>query len=398
MKAKKISAFLLVIILIFTLCSCGSKEVATVVESSTVEEQVQDSVAQSSEDEELPFADCVWANKNQFELNEDAAVKNVILIIGDGMGVNHLESARIVKGGALACDSMPHTAMVSTCNVEGTVTDSAASATAMGTGIKTINKAIGVDADGNELPNLGEYFKGMGMRVGTVVTQIAPHATPAGFFAHNESRDNYSDIFSDMLKLNMDVIFGGGQGNLDYNCKQVMTENGYTYITKASEMDSLQNGEKALGLFRYSDMANGVEPDLATMTGKALELLENDKGFFLMVEASHIDAYASGCNMEGTMLEMSVFDRAVETALEYAESHEGTLVLVTADHETGGLTLPENATVDDLTDACFTSGGEHTGADVEIFAAGAGSSDIFKEERIENTKIHDIIAGFFSMP
>jgi len=396
MKMQKLTAFLLAIVLIFTLCSCG-KEAA--VESSTVESQVEESVVESSEvEEEQPFADCVWANKNQFELNEDAPVKNVILIIGDGMGVNHLESARIVKGDALACDCMPHTVMVSTCNVEGTVTDSAASATAMATGVKTVNKAIGVDKDGNEVPNLGEFFKGMGMRVGTVVTQIVPHATPAGFFAHNQYRDNYGDLFADMLKLNMDVIFGGGQGNLDYNGKEIVAQNGYTYITKAAEMDSLQNGTKALGLFRYSDMAGGVEPDLATMTGKALELLENDKGFFLMVEASHIDAYASGCDIEGTMLEMSVFDRAVETALEYASTHEGTLVLVTADHETGGLTLPENATIADLTNDCFTSGGEHTGADVMLYAAGAGCKDIFKEDRIENTQIHDIIVGFFSMP
>ena len=400
---KKILSLILAICLVFSLAACANKAAPSEEskEESISEISQSQSESESKEQEpapKKPFEGLTWAENKTYTFNENAKVKNVILIIGDGMGVNHLEAARIAKGDRLACDAMPKICEVSTCNVDGETTDSAAAATAMATGVKTLNKRICVDKDGNDIPNLGEFFKGLGMRTGTAVTAVIPHATPAGFFAHNEFRDNYPDIMQDMINIETDVLFGGGEGNLDYNSKTAMEEHGYKHITKAKQFTEVQNGDKVIGLFRYADMAGGVEPDLATMTSEALRLLENDKGFFLMVEASHIDVSASGCDMEGTMKEMSVFDRAVKVALDYAEGHEGTLVLVTADHETGGLILPDNPTVNDLTNDLFTSGGEHTGVNVNIFAAGAGTTDIFKKDVIENTEIFNIITGFFSMP
>ncbi len=402
---KKIISLILAVCLAFSLTACTKKEKPSesvsesASESISAEESVSESESISEEPvEKKPFEDLEWAENKTYSLNETAKVKNVILLIGDGMGPNHLEAARIAKGADLACDAMPKICEVTTCNVDGETTDSAAAATAMATGVKTLNKRICVDKDGKDIPNLGEFFEGIGMRTGTAVTQIVPHATPAGFFAHNEFRDNYPDIMRDMIELDVDVLFGGGEGNLDFNCKTAMEEHGYKHITKQSQFSDVQNGDKVIGLFKYADMAGGVQPDLAAMTDEALKLLENDKGFFLMVEGSHIDASASGCDMNGTMKEMAVFDRAIAVALDYAEKHEGTLVLVTADHETGGLVLPENPTVNDLTNDLFTSGGEHTGVNVNIFAAGAGTADIFKKDVIDNTEIFNIITGFFSMP
>ena len=130
-----------------------------------------------------------------------------------------------------------------------------------------------------------------------------------------------------------------------------------------------------------------LKPTLTTKTSKALELLENDNGFFLMVEGSNIDVSASEGDMADTIKQVQAFDQSVDYVMNWAESHPGTLVIVTADHETGGVKLPENPTPDKINDSCFTSDGEHTNTNVLLMADGANSADLCKKKVIDNTDI-----------
>ena len=146
--------------------------------------------------------------------------------------------------------------------------------------------------------------------------------------------------------------------------------------------------DKVLGMFAYENMKNAYrEPTLTTMTSKALDLLDNDKGFFLMVEGSNIDVCESEQDMKGTIEQMMAFDHTVDYVLNWAQQHPGTLVLVTADHETGGVQIPDNATADDINNDCFTSDGEHTNTNVLLMAGGAQSAEICSSDVIDNTDI-----------
>lgn len=133
--------------------------------------------------------------------------------------------------------------------------------------------------------------------------------------------------------------------------------------------------------------AADLAPSLMTMTSKALDSLENENGFFLMVEGSNIDTYEHNSDMDSTLEQMQGFDQAVDYALSWAQEHPGTLVIVTADHETGGVTLPENPTVQDINNDCFTSDGNHTNSDVALMASGAQSAGLCENELIDNTDI-----------
>ena len=141
-------------------------------------------------------------------------------------------------------------------------------------------------------------------------------------------------------------------------------------------------------MFSYDNMKGAsIKPTLTTMTSKALELLDNDKGFFLMVEGSNIDVCEADEDMQGTLEQMQSFDQTVDYVLNWAQDNPGTLVIVTADHETGGVKIPENATADDINDSCFTSEGEHTNTDVLLMASGAQSAGICEKDLIDNTDI-----------
>lgn len=327
-----------------------------------------------------------YATYKEYKLDESAPVKNIILLIGDGMGTNHIKSAEIDKGDKLAMECMPYTAMVTTSSLSGT-TDSAAAATAMSTGEKVYNKSICVDKDGNNLETMCQFAQSKSMKTGVAVTHIVNHATPAGFTANSESREMYKGILNSQIENGINVLFGGGQIYYSGKLQKVLDEKNYQYVSKASQLDTIDKNKNVLGLFKYQEQIAGFKPYLASLATKATELLENDNGFFLMVEGSLIDVEASGCHMNAMLREMATFDQAVDACLLYAQSNPGTLVLVTADHETGGIVLPENATKEGLTDDVFTSGGEHTDSNVKIFAAGAQADKLFTSDTIDNTDI-----------
>ena len=255
----------------------------------------------------------------------------------------------------------------------------------------SLNEPIGVDKDGNSLETICEFAQKYDMKTGLVDRHYVCHATPAGMAAHNSNRGNYVQILRDMAKTGVNVMFGGGeQYYKDSNkTKNYINEKGYKFIDTEEQLLALDGSDdKVLGMFAYENMKNAYrEPTLTTMTSKALDLLDNDKGFFLMVEGSNIDVCESEQDMKGTIEQMMAFDHTVDYVLNWAQQHPGTLVLVTADHETGGVQIPDNATADDINNDCFTSDGEHTNTNVLLMAGGAQSAEICSSDVIDNTDI-----------
>lgn len=259
------------------------------------------------------------------------SIKNVIYMIGDGMGENHIKAGSIYKGEELNIQKIGNSSYITTSSTERT-TDSAAAATALATGYKTNNGVVGKDRYGNNVENLTEYSSNRGLKTGIVVTQIINHATPAGFSVHNIDRNNYSEIALAQVQSGIDLLLGGGRTQFSaYEAE--MQENGYTWINSFTDMSSVDNDKKIIGTF--SDSVIGTKVSLSEMTEEALSRLENDNGFFLMVEGSCIDTYSHDSNMSAMLTEMIGFDDAVGVAMQYVDQHPDTLLIVTADHETG---------------------------------------------------------------
>lgn len=389
---KKLLSVLLALAMVCSFAACSSSNSSQTTETTVSSQSETSAETVSTEDNKEKLE---WVDYTEYNLEEDVPAKNVILMIGDGMGKNIIKASEIVKGDKLVMSGMKYRTDVTTYSQSVTngyakFTDSAASATAMSTGYKTLNGCVGVDPDGNKLETICEYAQSFDMETGLVARQVVSHATPAGMVAHNSSRDNYPQILREMVKANVNVMFGGGsQYYTNPKVKKTIDDNKYKYITKVDELEALnKDDDKVLGMFAYDNMgAPDMAPSLTKMTSKALDMLDNDKGFFLMVEGSNIDTYESKCDMETTLGQMQDFDKAVDYVLEWAEKHPGTLVIVTADHETGGVTLPDNPKPEDINDSCFTSDGEHTNTDVWLFASGAQSKELCKKDVIDNTDI-----------
>ncbi|MBQ7386508.1 MAG: alkaline phosphatase [Ruminococcus sp.] len=387
MKSKFIKP-VAVFLCLLTVCVAfaGCKESDTNGTGSIISSPATEAVVTEPYKDDLSFVPF-----KEYNLEEDTDVKNIILMIGDGMGENIIENAEIVKGDKLSMRSMPYKCYVTTDSLDGT-TDSAASSTAMSCGVKTHNKYIGVDENREAVETITEFAKARGLKTGVVATQIIPHATPAGMVAHVENRNLYNVILKHMVNANVDVMYGGGSEYTDTAKMQKRIEAaGYTYIKTADELYENDLETPVIGAFNWGGMYAGGLPSLTDMTASALELLEGEEGFFLMVEESYIDITEADLDMDGTIKEMQVFDECIDYTLSWAEQHPGTLVIVTADHETGGVIVPEDKKPENVNNDCFTSGGEHTSTNVALFAAGAKAGELFTEDLIDNTDIAKIM-------
>lgn len=392
---KKLLAVLMSAAILASFAACSNDAASnSKTEQTTSQSSANEAVQTTYPSVETDNVD--WVPFKEYSLDSDSKVKNIILMIGDGMGENIIKAAEIVKGDKLIMSGLPNQTHVTTYSQsvtsgEAEFTDSAAAATALSTGVKTYNQCIGVDKDGNSLETICEFAQKYDMKTGLVDRHYVCHATPAGMAAHNSNRGNYVQILRDMAKTGVNVMFGGGeQYYKDSNkTKNYINEKGYKFIDTKEQLLALDGSDdKVLGMFAYENMKNAYrEPTLTTMTSKALDLLDNDKGFFLMVEGSNIDVCESEQDMKGTIEQMMAFDHTVDYVLNWAQQHPGTLVLVTADHETGGVQIPDNATADDINNDCFTSDGEHTNTNVLLMAGGAQSAEICSSDVIDNTDI-----------
>ncbi|WP_321373408.1 alkaline phosphatase [uncultured Draconibacterium sp.] len=318
--------------------------------------------------------------------------KNLILFIGDGMGVSHVFAGLTANKGHLFLENFKSVGFSKTQSADDFVTDSAAGGTAISTGVKTNNGVIGLDPEGNPVKTILEIAEEEKLATGLVSTSAITHATPASFIAHQPKRNMYEDIAADFLKTDVDLFIGGGYKHFtDREDRQDLTkqliENDYQVIRTIGELSKISSG-KVAGLI--ADEHNGRVAErgsnyLSEATKKAIDILKNDDdGFFLMVEGSQIDWGGHQNNTGYIVEEMLDLDKAIGEALKFAEHDGETLIIVTADHETGGLGISDGDFATGKVEGEYTTSG-HSAVMVPIFAFGPGATEF--QGIMENTDI-----------
>lgn len=326
------------------------------------------------------------------EFQSQPKLKKVILLIGDGMGLAQIQAGMIAKGEPLNIERFPVTGLAKTTSSDNLITDSAAAGTAMACGVKTYNGAIGVDAKGRPCRTILELSEKAGLSTGLVATSVITHATPASFIAHVENRYQYEDIALGFMDTDFELIIGGGKKHFANrrDKRDLIAEfqkSGYYLADSLAALPGEAPG-KLVGLFNSGDMPTMLEGRgdvLPRSTHYAIDLLNNnEEGFFLMVEGSQIDWGGHDTEIEYVVTEMIDFDEAIGEALDFAEQDKHTLVIVTADHETGGLSIKGPDFMVDAADYEFSTS-SHTAVMVPVFAYGPGAQNF--SGIYENTEI-----------
>jgi alkaline phosphatase len=325
--------------------------------------------------------------------------KNVILLIGDGMGLSQVSYAIVSANERMNFERFKQLGMSKTAASNHKITDSAAGATALSTGKKTYNGAIAVDDNKQALPTILELAEKKGMATGMIATCAITHATPASFIAHRESRELYEDIALDFLNTEIDLFIGGGLDHFNKrkdskDLVQALKDREYNVITNINDLYSYNSPKKLAALIapkHLNTMVDGRGNYLEKATELGINILSKDPdGFFLMVEGSQIDWGGHANDAEYVRTEVMDFDRAIKVALDFAEKDGNTLVIVTADHETGGLALSgneEDKSQNKIEPKFITK--NHTGVMVPVYSYGPGSEKL--EGIFENTFIFNVM-------
>ncbi|VVB70553.1 Alkaline phosphatase [uncultured archaeon] len=386
-------------------------------------------------------------------LSNEASPRNVIVMIGDGMGYAQLTAARwekaeenlsIYQNTSLNMDRMEYDGYVSTNSYNSFITDSAAAITAIAAGQKSANDVLNQDhtaiwkkKDGKNLTTIAETAKMDGYAAGAITTTRITHATPAGFYAHINDRDSEASIAQELLASGLDVAMGGGykyfiaenqitpfggRSKRDDN-RDLINEArklGYTFVYNASALNSvnLNSTGKLLGIFDDDHMLYEIqrtkgtrndEPSLAVMTSKAIDVLsKNPRGFILLVEGGRIDHAGHARSYSNVTSETLAFDDAVRVAQDFQKLSRNTLIIVTADHETGGLNLGARNVTDypkgmvpffgagllkipgSQNNYTLATEAPHSGVDVPIMASGPGADKVSRG-RLNNTQIYGLM-------
>ncbi|MCU0366704.1 MAG: alkaline phosphatase [Bacteroidales bacterium] len=323
---------------------------------------------------------------------------NLIIFIGDGMGTDQVYAGMTASGFTMTFPAFPVTGFSKTYAANRYITDSAAGGTAISTGEKTNNGMIAVRPDSTEIPTIMEIARKAGLSTGVVATSTVTHATPASFVAHDASRGSYEDIAKWFLKGTADVFIGGGINHFRARSDSAdltveLKKMGYDVVYSMNDLNNSKSGRIA-GLLAEESMPyidEGRDPYfLAAATDKAISVLSrNKKGFILMVEGSQIDWAAHDNNMKRTIDEVLDLDRAVRVAYDYAKKSGNTLIVVTADHETGGLSLTGGSIDGMNVSGTFGTKG-HSAVMVPVFAFGPGAS-AFSGVQDNTDLFHDFI-------
>ena len=327
---------------------------------------------------------------SKLEIKEfEGRPKNIILLIGDGTGLNQITLSRMAISGAnsrLYIDQLPYSGISLTHSIDNIITDSAAAATAWATGAKTKNKFISVTPNEKVLSSLTEVLFTKGFLSGVVATSSVTHATPAAFYAHVNNRYKEKEIASQLQSSNINIAFGGGLNFFDLNVNNEQIK----YIYELDELNNINtsSSKRIIGLFDNDGIRRAsFRPSQQLMTKKALDILSKRtaecSGFFLMTEGSQID-WASHDNDASRMItEFRDFDLSIKSAVEFINTKDDTLLIVTADHETGGLQILK----EDKDSVHIQWGtGSHTGIPVGVFSYGPGA-ELFTGT-MDNTEIH----------
>ena len=322
-------------------------------------------------------------------------VKNVILMIGDGMSLMHVYTAWAANRGKLWLENAQATGLSKTWAVKKLVTDSGSGGTSLATGVKTVYHAVGVDPDGKPLTSLVDVAKELGKDAGMAVTCRLWDATPCDFCCHNIDRDKEEELVGDYPTSGVDFVFGGGAQKFT-NRKdgrdifKELQKKGY-HVSRT--LDDFFAYDKNSRIFAVPYDKDTPLPDergdlLARASMKGISLMnQNKNGFFMMIEGSQLDDYGHFNQLDLLMKETLDFDQTVGEMMKWAAKDGETLVVVTADHETGGLTLVNGNKDEGRVECCFSSK-DHSGAMVPVYAFGPGAenftgifenTDVFKK-------------------
>jgi alkaline phosphatase len=353
----------------------------------------------------------------------------IILFIGDGMGAEHRLAGQYYSVGEirqLAMDALPVFGWLHTDSFGNVLTESAAAATALATGHKTNNGVISLDVNGKQLKTILEYAQGLEMSTGLISTKFITDATTAAFGAHVENNSMVQEIASQFIEHRIDVMFGGGENDFlpqgikgchsemgirtdERNLIQEAIDAGYTVVCDEQAFDLIdpQTASRVLGLFADENMTRPYAPSLAGMTRTAIEILSlNPNGFFLVVEGATIDVASHFHQSQNVLDDVVGLDQAVKVGMEYAKLDNDMLIIVTADHETGGMVV-------DLLPIGFGdkeglfhmpngiefyiswTTGDHTSSDVPVSAFGPGSEKLFGIN--ENTRVFDVMLEYLGV-
>ena len=325
----------------------------------------------------------------------NAKIHNVILMIGDGMGIAAVNAGMYANGGELTLTNLHKFGYVRTQSANNFTTDSAASGTAYACGIKTNNNFLGVGPDQSSVANLPEKLEPLGFACGVLSTDDLNGATPAAFFAHQTHRNKTPQIWADLANSHLVFASAGSMSVFDKQTEE--TRN--AILGKFTLVDKLEDVAKMAPpvLFLPPSVKLDERGDyLPATTRQAIELLaaQKGKGFFLMVEGARIDKEEHSNNTAGFVREMLDFDKAVEEAIRFAEKDGHTLVIISADHETGGVALRGGRPAEGYIQTAFAAT-SHTAIAVPLFVYGPHSDEFccFQENSDVSNKIFELLTA-----
>ena len=313
--------------------------------------------------------------------------KNLIYIIGDGMGFNHIENTKTYLGKKSFFFENYYTGSVATHSADQNITDSAAAATALATGVKTNNKYLGVNPNCKKLQNIMELSNSLNRKTGIITTDSLWGATPAGFSAHHNTRDEIQPILDDQSVSNIDLLFG--LHNTTYqDQKQKFINNGYNYLETLEELNSASKENKIIGNFKNINSKYNIEINnpisLKELVTYSLDYFSSfDSAFTLMVEGAYVDKHSHSNNLLLMLYAMQDLYDATEYIFDWASKNMDTVIIFTADHETGGLKKANSK--EELTNDLYTSV-SHTASNVPLYLYNAE----FNSSEIDNTDIFKI--------
>lgn len=334
-------------------------------------------------------------------------IKNIIIIIGDGMGMEHIAAGQLYEDKHYGFTDWKFTAVntdsVDTAGNSFITTDSAAGGTALATGTLTVNGYVAKNWKGRDVYTILDYAKAEGKATGVVSTDNIFGATPAAFSGHAMDRGETETIVNSQLSSGVDLLCG----SISTACTdkaEAIAENGYTLCTDYSDIENAKNAEKAYWQFDMAGYRASVK--LADVTAHAIDFLSKDEdGFVMMVEQAHIDKYSHNNDIEGMVKSMASLNDTVERVLEWIGDRTDTAILITADHETGGLTVTtEDQTLADLTTVNGNKmyyaweHGSHTDSKVGLFVYGINPDyselSYYKSSHlIKNINVYSIMRG-----
>ncbi len=340
------------------------------------------------------------------EFGNVKTAKNVILLIGDGMGPEEIKAGSIFKDGGLYIERLPNRTMVETRSNDSTITDSAAAGTALASGNRTNNGWVGITPDEEYVTTIVDIAHEMGKKTGIITTEELTGATPMTFAAHAKSRNDKGWLLESAARSsNVNLFVSTG----DIESYSKMTAAGYTAIENVDDISESEE-EKIIGAYPIEAIAESMsEYSFDRLVTEAIEYLSKcEDGFFLMAEGAHIDHGGHANDILYMLRELLAFDLGVKAAVEWARNRDDTVVLVTADHATGGLELKKNANADNLLDTdddgnylnfSYSTTG-HVGIDVYLYVYGLEMdfkdfSSFNTKDRIKNTDVFRIMKTMY---